>query len=191
MAKLHFYYSTMNAGKSTVLLQSDYNYRERGMNTLLFAPKFDNRYGIGKITSRIGLQAEAQLFNAETNFLEIVSLTQSQNQLHCILLDEAQFLTKAQVYQLTEIVDQLHIPVLAYGLRNDFQAEPFEGSKYLLTWADSLIEIKTICHCGKKANHVLRLDENGQVVSDGNQVQIGGNDSYVSVCRRHFKSKTI
>ncbi len=191
MAKLHFYYSTMNAGKSTVLLQSDYNYRERGMNTLLFAPKFDNRYGIGKITSRIGLQAEAQLFNAETNFLEIVSLTQSQNQLHCILLDEAQFLTKAQVYQLTEIVDQLHIPVLAYGLRNDFQAEPFEGSKYLLTWADSLIEIKTICHCGKKANHVLRLDENGQVVSDGNQVQIGGNNSYVSVCRRHFKSKTI
>ena len=191
MAKLHFYYSTMNAGKSTVLLQSDYNYRERGMSTLLFAPKFDNRYGVGKITSRIGLQAKAQLFNAETNFLNIVTLAHSQNKLHCILVDEAQFLTKAQVYQLTEIVDQLHIPLLAYGLRNDFQAEPFEGSKYLLTWADSLIEIKTICHCGKKANHVLRLDGNGQVVSDGNQVQIGGNDSYVSVCRQHFKSKTI
>ena len=191
MAKLHFYYSTMNAGKSTVLLQSDYNYRERGMNTLLFAPRFDNRYGIGKITSRIGLQAEAQLFDKDTNFLETVKTALTQTPLHCILVDEAQFLNKAQAYELTEIVDTLDIPVLAYGLRNDFQAEPFEGSKYLLTWADSLIEIKTICHCGKKANHVLRLDENGQVLSDGDQVQIGGNDTYVSVCRKHFKAKTI
>ncbi|MDA7742107.1 thymidine kinase [Francisellaceae bacterium] len=191
MAKLHFYYSTMNAGKSTVLLQSDYNYRERGMSTLLFAPRFDNRYGIGKITSRIGLQAEAQLFDKDTNFLEAAKTALTQTPLHCILVDEAQFLNKAQAYELTEIVDTLGIPVLAYGLRNDFQAEPFEGSKYLLTWADSLIEIKTICHCGKKANHVLRLDENSQVVSDGDQVQIGGNDTYVSVCRKHFKAKTI
>ncbi|WP_100550936.1 thymidine kinase [Caedibacter taeniospiralis] len=187
MAKLHFYYSTMNAGKSTTLLQSDYNYRERGMNTLLFTPSIDNRFGVGKISSRIGLQADALRYDQTTDLNQVVINVLQSIKLHCILIDEAQFLTKAQVLQLTDIVDELNIPVLAYGLRNDFQAEPFEGSKYLLTWADQLIEIKTICYCGKKATHVLRLDENGQVIKDGEQLQIGGNERYVSVCRWHFK----
>ncbi|WP_239986725.1 thymidine kinase [Fastidiosibacter lacustris] len=191
MAKLHFYYSTMNAGKSTTLLQSDYNYRERGMYTLLFAPKFDDRYGLGKITSRLGLQADAVLYDKDTDLYAYVYAHVRNYALHCVLIDEAQFLTKAQVLQLSDVVDVLNIPVLAYGLRNDFQAEPFEGSKYLLTWADQLIEIKTICHCGKKATHVLRLGENGQVVKEGDQLQIGGNDHYVSVCRKHFKDNLI
>ena len=181
----------MNAGKSTNLLQSDYNYRERGMNTLLFAPKFDDRYGVGKISSRLGLQADALLYDPRTDLYQLI-VEHLQNQaLHCVLVDEAQFLTKAQVLQLSDVVDVLKLPVLAYGLRNDFQAEPFEGSKYLLAWADQLIEIKTICYCGKKATHVLRLDENAQVIKDGDQFQIGGNDHYVSVCRKHFKQGEI
>nr|WP_119343114.1 thymidine kinase [Facilibium subflavum] len=187
MAKLHFYYSTMNAGKSTTLLQSDYNYRERGMNTLLFAPKFDNRYGTGKITSRLGLSADALLYDQTTDLYKLIQQSIKTQKIHCILVDEAQFLTKAQVLSLSDVVDYLNIPVLAYGLRNDFRAEAFEGSKYLLTWADQLIEIKTICHCGKKATHVLRLDDNGKVIKDGAQVEIGGNERYVSVCRKHFK----
>ncbi len=185
MAKLHFYFSSMNAGKSTTLLQSDYNYRERGMNTLLFAPQFDQRFEYGKICSRIGLSAEALLYDQDTDLY--LTVEQQSLQPDCLLVDEAQFLTKRQVYQLTEIVDQLNIPVLAYGLRNDFQAEPFEGSLYLMAWADALAEIKTICHCGRKATHVLRVDQNGLIVRQGNQVEIGGNDRYVSVCRRHFK----
>ena len=191
MAKLHFYYSTMNAGKSTTLLQSDYNYRERGMNTILFAPSFDNRFAKGKIASRIGLQAEALMYDKDTDLYATTNMILKNQKLHCILVDEAQFLTKIQVLQLTDIVDELHIPVLAYGLRNDFQSEPFEGSKYLLTWADQLIEIKTICHCGRKATHVLRLNDNMQVIRDGEQVKIGGNESYISVCRNHFKQGKI
>ena len=187
MAKLHFYYSAMNAGKTTTLLQSNYNYLERGMQTLLLSPKLDDRYGTGKIKSRIGLEAEAYAFNAQDDLLQLTQTALNHHPLDCILVDEAQFLTKAQVFQLTEIVDKLNIPVLAYGLRNDFQAEPFEGSLYLMAWAESMTEIKTICHCGRKATHVLRLDETGKPVIMGAQIAIGGNERYVSVCRRHFK----
>lgn len=187
MAKLHFYYSTMNAGKSTMLLQSDYNYRERGMNTLLFTPEYDHRYGIAKITSRIGLTAEALVYRPKSNLYDMIQAALQLRKIHCVLVDEAQFLTKVQVLQLSDVVDQLNIPVLNYGLRNDFRAEPFEGSQYLLAWADELIEIKTICHCGKKATHVLRLDVDKKVIKDGRQIEIGGNERYVAVCRRHFK----
>lgn len=187
MAKLHFYYSAMNAGKTTTLLQSNYNYYERGMNTLLFTPKLDVRYEVGKIKSRIGLEANAAVFSDEDDLLLMAQERLNQQNIHCVLVDEAQFLKKAQVFQLTQIVDVLNIPVLAYGLRTDFQAEPFEGSLYLLAWAESLSEIKTICHCGRKATHVLRIDEQGNPITMGAQIAIGGNESYVSVCRRHFK----
>ena len=184
MAKLYFYYSSMNAGKSTTLLQSAYNYRERGMNTLIYTAAIDDRFGLGKVTSRIGIAEDAKLFTNETNlFLEIANELEKQP-LHCILIDEAQFLTKSQVYQLTDIVDKLNIPVLCYGLRTDFQAELFEGSHYLLAWADELVELKTICDCGHKAHFVLRLN-----VKDGEQIQIGGNDRYLSVCRKHYKER--
>lgn len=186
MSKLYFYYSTMNAGKSTSLLQSAYNYKERGMNALLFAPKLDDRYEVGKITSRIGLASDALLYDDDTDFESIVTEQLSNKLIHCVFVDEAQFLLKKHVSQLANIVDELNIPVLAYGLRSDFQAEPFEGSEYLLTWADELVEIKTICHCGRKANHVYRL-QGGKVVTSGSQIQIGGNDAYVSVCRKHYK----
>ncbi len=189
MAKLYFYYSTMNAGKSTTLLQSDYNYRERQMNTLVYTAAIDDRFGVGKVTSRIGISQQAKLFHKETDlFLDIADHLE-QEKLHCILVDEAQFLTKAQVYQLSDVVDKLHIPVLCYGLRTDFQAELFEGSQYLLAWADQLEELKTICHCGLKANFVLRLNDQGEVVKEGSQIQIGGNNHYVSVCRQHYKEK--
>ena len=187
MAKLFFYYSAMNAGKSTTLLQSSYNYRERGMCTLLLTPQFDNRFGEGTIKSRIGLDAEATRFSQAENLFDIVTRQHSQSPIHCVLVDEAQFLTRQQVFELTEVVDRLSIPVLTYGLRTDFQGSLFEGSMYLLAWADSLTEIKTICHCGSKATRVLRLDDNGQVVRSGEQVKIGGNDRYLSVCRKHFK----
>lgn len=189
MAKLHFYYSAMNAGKTTLLLQSNYNYQERGMSTLLFTPEMDIRFGEKKIASRIGLEAEANTFDTQTDlFLTVKNFIQHEK-IHCVLLDEAQFLTQAQVFQLTEIVDLLDIPVLTYGLRSDFQGNPFEGSKYLLTWAESLSEIKTICHCGKKATMTLRINPNGEAISEGEQIGIGGNESYVSVCRKHFKNK--
>lgn len=189
MAKLYFYYSSMNAGKSTTLLQSAYNYRERGMNTLIYTAAIDDRFGLGKVTSRIGIAEDAKLFTNETNlFLEIANELEKQP-LHCILIDEAQFLTKSQVYQLTDIVDKLNIPVLCYGLRTDFQAELFEGSHYLLAWADELVELKTICDCGHKAHFVLRLSAEGQPVKDGEQIQIGGNDRYLSVCRKHYKER--
>lgn len=189
MAKLYFYYSTMNAGKSTTLLQSDYNYRERGMNTLLYTAAIDDRFEVGQITSRIGIRQSAKLFQAETDLYMEISQQLEQQTLHCILIDEAQFLTKQQVYQLSDVVDKLNIPVLCYGLRTDFQAELFEGSRYLLAWADQLEELKTICYCGRKANFVLRLNSQGEVVKDGEQIQIGGNDRYLSVCRRHYKQK--
>ena len=189
MAKLYFYYSSMNAGKSTALLQSSYNYRERGMNTLVLAPKLDDRYGVGKVSSRIGLETEAISFDRTDDLLGIVNNALADDPLHCVLIDEAQFLTKEQVFQVGEITDQLNIPVLAYGLRTDFQGEPFEGSKYLLAWSDNLKELKAICDCGNKATMVLRLDEDGNAVTEGSQVEIGGNDRYISMCRKHFREK--
>lgn len=189
MAKLYFYYSAMNAGKSTTLLQSSYNYRERGMETLLFTPDFDTRYAFSKVHSRIGLSADAISFSRQLDFFEYVEnkLQQGMNNLRCVLIDEAQFLTKLQVLQLTDIADKLNIPVLAYGLRSDFRGEPFEGSAYLLSLAEELTEIKTICHCGSKAIMNMRIDAQGNAVRTGEQVQIGGNESYVATCRKHFK----
>ncbi|HHE9378748.1 TPA: thymidine kinase [Haemophilus influenzae] len=189
MAKLYFYYSTMNAGKSTTLLQSSYNYRERDMNTLVYTAAIDDRFGVGKVTSRIGISQDAFLFRSETNLFDEINAHLKKEKVHCVLVDEAQFLSKQQVYQLSNIVDKLKIPVLCYGLRTDFQAELFEGSKYLLAWSDQLEELKTICYCGRKANFVLRLNDQGEVIKEGAQIQIGGNDSYLSVCRLHYKEK--
>ena len=189
MAKLYFYYSAMNAGKTTTLVQSAYNYRERGMNTLVLKPEIDERYSSSIVRSRIGLETDAKTISAKDNLFLLIEETNRENRLSCVLLDEAQFLTKSQVFSLGEIVDKLEIPVLAYGLRSDFRGELFEGSLYLLAWADELVEIKTICHCGKKAGMVLRLNENGEPVNIGDQVKIGGNDIYVSVCRKHFKQQ--
>jgi thymidine kinase len=187
MAKVYFYYSAMNAGKSTVLLQSSYNYRERGMRTLVLAPAVDTRHGPGRVRSRIGLEAEAQTFPAEADLFGLVKRWSKGKPLSCVLVDEAQFLTRSQVWQLCEVADRLRIPVLAYGLRTDFQGRLFEGSQWLLAWADNLIELKTICHCGRKATMVLRVDNRGRPVREGAQVEIGGNERYVSVCRRHFR----
>ena len=189
MAKLYFYYSTMNAGKSTTLLQSSYNYRERNMNTLVYTAAIDDRFGAGRVTSRIGISEQANTFARDTDLFAEIQQHVTEEPLHCILVDEAQFLTKAQVYQLSDVVDKLKIPVLCYGLRTDFQAELFEGSRYLLAWADQLEELKTICYCGRKANFVLRLNAQGEVVKQGDQIQIGGNDSYLSVCRLHYKER--
>ncbi|CAM3600106.1 thymidine kinase [Vibrio sp. Of14-4] len=187
MAQMYFYYSAMNAGKSTTLLQSSFNYQERGMTPLIYTAALDDRYGVGKVSSRIGLQSDAQLFRTDTNLYQEIAALDEVKKRHCILVDECQFLSKQQVYQLTEVVDKLNIPVLCYGLRTDFLGELFEGSKYLLSWADKLIELKTICHCGRKANMVIRTDENGNAIAQGDQVAIGGNDRYVSVCRQHYK----
>lgn len=177
----------MNAGKSTSLLQSSYNYRERGMNTIVLTSSINDREGKGKVASRIGLEVPAHVFNNNDDIGEMISNVHIQQKQHCILIDEAQFLTKAQVKQLTYIVDILCIPVLCYGLKTDFQGELFCGSQYLLAWADKLVELKTICHCGRKATMVLRLDSNGQAIKEGEQVEIGGNKSYESVCRKHFR----
>ncbi|MDN3609580.1 thymidine kinase [Vibrio ostreicida] len=187
MAQMYFYYSAMNAGKSTTLLQSSFNYQERGMTPVIFTAALDDRYGLGKVSSRIGLQSDAYLFRADTDLFEEITALNDVEKRHCILVDECQFLTKQQVYQLTEVVDKLNIPVLCYGLRTDFVGELFEGSQYLLSWADKLVELKTICHCGRKANMVIRTDENGQALAQGDQVAIGGNERYVSVCRQHYK----
>ncbi|RLV58488.1 thymidine kinase [Parashewanella curva] len=187
MAQLYFYYSAMNAGKSTSLLQSSYNYRERGMNTLVLTAAIDDRYGVGKVASRIGLETEANIFGADSNLIELVDASIKDQDIHCILVDESQFLTKEQVKQLTHVVDNMDIPVLCYGLRTDFQGELFTGSQYLLAWSDKLVELKTICHCGRKANMVVRLDGNGNVMKEGEQVAIGGNESYESVCRKHYR----
>ena len=187
MAQMYFYYSAMNAGKSTTLLQSSFNYQEHGMTPEIFTAALDDRYGVGKVSSRIGLQSDAQLFRPDSNLYQEIAALHEVEKRHCILIDECQFLSKEQVYQLTEVVDKLHIPVLCYGLRTDFQGELFEGSKYLLSWADKLVELKTICHCGRKANMVIRTDEHGVAIKEGDQVAIGGNDRYVSVCRQHYK----
>ncbi len=191
MAKLYFYYSAMNAGKTTTLLQSAHNYHERGMRTLIMTPRLDDRYGVGLVRSRIGLQARGHIFGREDDLFAIAQADIAQHgPLHCVLVDEAQFLSKLQVWQITEIVDRLNIPTLAYGLRTDFKGELFEGSQYLLAWADSLGEIKTICHTGKKATMVVRVDDHGRAVTQGPQVEIGGNDRYVSVSRAEFKKIT-
>ena len=189
MAKLYFYYSSMNAGKSTALLQSSYNYKERGMQTLVLAPDVDDRYGVGKVRSRIGIEADATTFRPDDDLYAVIAESHSSAPLSCVLIDEAQFLTKQQVFQMGEVTDKLGIPVLAYGLRTDFRGEPFEGSKYLLAWSDNLKELKAICHCGSKAIMVLRFDADGNAVREGSQIEIGGNDRYVSVCRKHFRDK--
>jgi thymidine kinase len=187
MAKLYFYYSAMNAGKSTVLLQSSHNYKERGMNTLLLTPEIDQRAGIGKIASRIGLDADAQTFNADADLHALVKSTQTAPPIACVLIDEAQFLTRPQIEQLSQVTDDLGIPVLCYGLRTDFQGNLFPGSAALLGWADNLIELKTICHCGRKATMNLRTNANGKAIKEGAQVEIGGNERYVAMCRKHFR----
>ena len=186
MAKLYFYYSSMNAGKSTSLLQSAYNYQELGMNPFLLTAEIDDRYSVGKVTSRIGLEAGAHLFNPDNNLFKLVSERNEKEKIDCVLIDESHFLSKEQVKQLGKVVDKLDIPVLCYGIRTDFRGELFPGSQYLLAWADNLNELKTVCHCGRKATMVVRLDADGKVVSDGDQVVIGGNDQYQSMCRRHF-----
>ena len=187
MAKLYFYYSAMNAGKTTNLLQSRHNYAERGMNTLVIKPRIDSRSGENRVRSRIGLEAEAVDVDASINLLDLVQNASETQPIDCVLVDEAQFLSSDQVDQLTEIVDALNIPVLAYGLRTDFLGALFEGSRQLLALSDELREIKTICHCGRKATMVVRFDGEGQPMHSGDQIQIGGNETYVSMCRRHFK----
>lgn len=185
MAKLYFYYSAMNAGKSTTLLQSAHNYQERGMRTLLFTPNLDDRYGAGRITSRIGLQSNGFAFRELDDLYLQIRREQTQAPVHCVLVDEAQFLTAKQVLQLTLVCDRLNIPVLCYGLRTDFQGEPFEGSKYLLAWAETLVEIKTVCRTGKKATMNARLDSDGNRVWEGSQVEIGHN--YIAMSRKEFQ----
>lgn len=192
MAKLYFYYSAMNAGKSTNLLQSNYNYNERGMETLIFTPIIDDRKAIGEISSRIGLSAKATPFDRSFDFLDYIKQEKTKNSnIRCVLIDEAQFLTKEQVDQLASVADQCRVPVLCYGLRTDFRGELFEGSQYLLAWAQELIEIKTICHCGSKATMVLRIDPQGKPVREGKQIEIGGNDLYVAVCHKHHAAGEI
>ncbi|MCX7552881.1 thymidine kinase [Marinicella sp. S1101] len=184
MAKLYFYYSAMNAGKTTHLLQSSHNYRERGMQTLILSSSIDDRFGQGIVKSRIGIESPSIVFNQSENLYDLVL---AQDPVDCVLVDEVQFLSKPQVYQLTEIVDKMNIPVLAYGLRTDFQGELFEGSQYLLAWADELRELKTICHTGRKATMVVRIDDSGKAIKSGAQIQVGGNERYVSVSRAEYK----
>ena len=187
MAKLYFHYSTMNAGKSTVLLQAAHNYRERGMEPYLLTAQFDNRAGEGKIASRIGIDTTADTFGEYDNlFLKIEAQTKAVD-LACVFIDEAQFMSKDQVWQLARAVDDLHVPVMCYGLRVDFRGELFPGSATLLALADEMREIRTICHCGKRATMVVRQDKNKNVLTGGEQVQIGGNETYVSLCRRHWR----
>mgnify|MGYP001488482857 FL=1 len=191
MAKLYFNYSSMNAGKSTMLLQANHNYIERGMKPRIYTSDLDNRFGEGEIVSRIGLKAKSNIFTSKTDIYNDVLNIHNNSTVDCVLIDEAQFLTQNQVIQLGKVVDELDIPVLAFGIRTDFQGNLFEGSKYLLAWADNLKEIKTVCHCGRKATMVLRLNAKGEVVSDGTQIEIGGEEKYVSVCRKHFIEKNI
>lgn len=185
MAQLYFYYSAMNAGKSTSLLQSEYNYRERGMITRLLTAQIDQRYGAGRISSRIGLEKAADTFTETTDLKAWYAAFEGHTD--CILVDEAQFLTTEQVNQLSDLVDEAGVPVLCYGIRSDFLGNLFPGSARLLALADKLNELKTVCHCGRKAIMVARLDEQGQAISEGDQVEIGGNDRYVSMCRKHYK----
>jgi thymidine kinase len=189
MAKLYFYYASMNAGKSTTLLQASFNYRERGMHTMLFTAAIDDRAGAGVIASRIGLAADAHMFAPETDIKAAIAAEHAVTPLACVLVDEAQFLTKAQVFDLARVADEMGIPVLAYGLRTDFRAELFEGSAHLLALADVLVELKAVCACGAKATMNLRIDAAGRPVTHGAQTEIGGNDRYVALCRRHFMAE--
>jgi len=191
MAKLYFNYSSMNAGKSTALLQANHNYLERGMKTKMFTFSGDNRYEENKIVSRIGISADALPFSEDTDLFQSLIEDKDQIEIKCVLIDEAQFLTKKQVAQLGKIADELDTAVLAFGIRTDFQGELFEGSKYLLAWADNLKEIKTVCWCGRKATMVVRLDKEGNIVSQGEQLEIGGNEKYVPLCRAHFNKKKL
>lgn len=191
MAKIYFNYSAMNAGKSTVLLQASHNYHERGMQTLLLTAFVDDRYGRGRISSRIGLGADAHTFDDGTNLFTFVEGELKERRIDCVLVDEAQFLTKTQVWQLTEVADKLDIPILCYGLRTDFQGNLFAGSAALLGMADDLREIKTVCWCGRKATMNLRIGADGAAEEEGEQVVIGGEESYISVCRKHFKSREV
>lgn len=190
MAKLYFHYSTMNAGKSTLLLQAAHNYLERGMETYLLTARFDHRAGEGKIASRIGVEKAADTFVTGENLYQKIERRLSARPCDCIFIDEAQFLEHSQVWQLARAVDDLKVPVMCYGLRVDFQGQLFPGSAALLALADEMREIRTICHCGKKATMVIRQDETGQVITQGAQVQIGGNETYVSLCRRHWREAT-
>ena len=186
MAKLYFYYASMNAGKSTTLLQADFNYRERGMATMLWTAALDDRSGEKAIESRIGLGAEACRFVADTDFWEAIADAPDAANVACVLVDEAQWLLPEQVWQLARVADEANIPVVCYGLRTDFRGRLFPGSGALLGIADALIELKAICHCGRKATMNLRIDANGCAVREGAQVEVGGNDRYVALCRRHF-----
>ncbi len=188
MAKLYFNYSTMNAGKSTVLLQAAHNYRERGMQTYLLTARFDNRAGDGRIASRIGISEPSDTFDETSDLFTMLRFRLSQESVACVFIDEAQFLSEKQVWQLARAVDDLRVPVMCYGLRVDFQGHLFPGSAALLALADEMREVRTICHCGKKATMVVRQDETGRALSEGAQVQIGGNETYVSLCRRHWRA---
>ena len=192
MAQLYFYYAAMNAGKSTTLLQSAHNYREQGMEVLLYTASIDNRFGSGLIKSRIGLSEDAKVYDSDTNFIDNVSQAVKANpetrpRIACVLVDEAQFLTKQQVDELATVVDDMSLPVLCFGLRTDFQGETFPGSARLLAVADKLSELKAVCACGRKATMTVRVDERGDVIAAGSQVQIGGNERYESKCRRHHR----
>ncbi|WP_419737673.1 thymidine kinase [Ruegeria sp.] len=187
MAKLYFNYSTMNAGKSTVLLQASHNYRERGMKTYLMTAAVDGRAGVGRIASRIGISEEADTFRPDDDVFAMIEKRQKADQIACVFVDEAQFLSEDQVWQLARAVDDLKLPVLAYGLRVDFQGKLFPGSAALLALADEMREVRTICECGRKATMVIRQDENGRAITEGAQVQIGGNETYVSLCRKHWR----
>jgi len=186
MAKLYFYYSTMNAGKSTALLQASHNYGERGMRTLVYTAKLDDRAG-GRVASRIGISADARHFMPGQDLHGEIAVEHARAPLACVLVDEAQFLTEDHVGQLARVVDELDVPVLCYGLRTDFLGRLFEGSAQLLAWADNLVELKTVCHCGAKATMVVRVRPDGRVETAGAQVEIGGNDRYVPLCRKHFR----
>ena len=189
MAKLYFYYAAMNAGKSTTLLQADYNYRERGMETMLWTARLDDRAGAGVIGSRIALSAPAHVYDDSVDLFDAITDELKRRKLDCILVDEAQFLTQRHVLQLCEVADTLSIPVLCYGLRTDFQGKLFPGSAALLALADSLVELKAVCECGRKATMNLRVDADGRAVKEGASIEIGGNDRYISLCRRHFMDR--
>ena len=189
MAKLYFYYAAMNAGKSTTLLQADFNYRERGMETMLWTAAHDDRAGNGNIASRIGLSMPAHGYSAETDLFAEIARQLDKGPLHCVLVDEAQFLTRPQVLQLCRLADELNLPVLCYGLRTDFLGNLFPGRAALLALADALVELKAVCECGRKATMNLRVDQEGRAVVSGEQTEIGGNDRYVALCRRHFYAR--
>ena len=189
MAKLYFYYAAMNAGKSTTLLQADFNYRERGMETMLWTAALDERAGAGRVASRLDIGADAHKFEPDTDLFAAVSAKLDHGPLHCVLVDEAQFLSREQVLQLCRLADERGVPVLCYGLRTDFQANLFPGSAALLALADALIELKAVCECGRKATMNLRVDSEGRAVAAGAQTEIGGNDRYVALCRKHFTSR--